>query len=63
MTAAINSEPEIVSEIVEREPQKVDHTFFFLIEEMKLLENINLPEVCIHIRRVFKAKGSQKKWV
>lgn len=34
MTAAINSEPEIASQIVEKEPQKVDRTFF-LIEEMK----------------------------
>lgn len=29
MTAAINSEPEIASQIVEKEPQKVDCTFFF----------------------------------
>lgn len=29
MTAAINSEPEIASRIVEKEPQKADHTSFF----------------------------------
>lgn len=29
MTAAINSEPEIASQIIEKETQKVGHTFFF----------------------------------
>lgn len=29
MTAAINSEPEIASQIAEREVQNVDHSFYF----------------------------------
>lgn len=48
MTAIINSEIEITSQIDGKEPKKGEHAGIF-IGEMKLLRKKELLEVCMHL--------------